>query len=180
MKCLRNWSSHGHLLDNANVGDIAFLALVGFRASFSVPGGSDLELRRYEHRLLGVVNTELDIADLPKRLAQSYVKAKGLLVSLVGEPSSLKKDGMPVPLQNRRAFGAIVNELANADSTPLGFGFPMALREMLVQSVILPRGPSVDGSSADNLNVIEVDFEHGLSKIWDQLPNWFKTASTRI
>lgn len=180
MKCLRNWSSHGHLLDSASVGDVAFLTLVGLRASFLVPDGSDLQLRRYEHRLLGAMNAGLDVADLPKRLARSYVDAKGLLVRMLGEPSNLKRDGMPVPIQNQRAFGAIVNELANADAIPPRFGFPMALREMLIQSVILPRGPSVDGGNSDNLKVIEAEFERGLLDRWDKVPNWLKAASIRI
>ena len=179
MKLLRNWSSHGHLLDSASVGDIAFLAFAGLRAGFSVPGGSDLELRRYEHRLLGAANAELDIADLPRRLARSYVEAKRLLLRLVGEPSTIKRYEAWI-LQDQSTFDLIVNELAIAVATPQGFDFSLALREMLVQSVILPRGPSVDGGNPDNLKMIEADFENRLSNIWDQLPNWFKAASIRI
>ena len=179
MKYLRNWSSHGHLLDTASVADIAFLTLIGLRASFSVPGERDLELRRYEHRLLGAVNSELDGADLSKRLAKSYVDAKSLLEKLVGKPSTLKREGVWI-LQDQSAFDEIVNELAVAVVTPQGFNFPLALRELLLQSVIFPSGPSFEGGIADNLKAIEADFERGLSNIWDQVPNWFKAASTRI
>lgn len=180
MKYLRNWSSHGHLLDSASVGDIAFLAMIGFRACFSVPDGNDLELRRYEHRLLIAVNAKVDSVDLSKRLAISYGKAKRLLWTVVGQPSNLSKDGSPVVLEDRRAFYAIVNQLAIAVAPPAGFGFPKALRELLVHSVISPKGPKVDGGNPDNLNAVELDFEHGLSSRWEKMPNWLKATSVGI
>ena len=94
MKYFRNWSSHGHLLDTASVADIAFLTLIGLRASFSVPGERDLELHRYEHQLLDAVNTDFDSTVLSKRLTRSCVDAKSLLVKLVGKRSTLKRQGV--------------------------------------------------------------------------------------
>ena len=91
MKYFHNWSSHGHLLDTASAADIAFLTLIGLRASFYVLGERDLELRRYEHRLLGAVDTDFDSIVLSKRLARSCVDAKSLLVELVGKRSTLKR-----------------------------------------------------------------------------------------
>ena len=180
MKCLRNWSSHGHLLDGASVGDIAFFALIGLRSGFLIPDARDHQLHRYEHRLLGVLNDEVGRDELPKRLARSYVQAKVLLENLVGMPSKLMKDRQPVVHQNRSAFVDIVNELTIAIEKPTGFDFPTALREMLIQLVIMPDGFKFDVGRVDYLNEIELQFAREIDNKWNEVPCWLKASFARI
>ena len=181
MKYLRNWSSHGHLLDSANVGDISYLGLVSLRTGFRVPESEERELRHYEHHLLSVMNVhDIDLAGLPKRLATSYLKARGILRAKVNKPkpefSRLYKNGKRERLQDRNSFHEVVNELALAVNRP-DFDFVPALRELFVHAVLTP---TISDDDAEDIVAVEAAYVAALQNRRDALPAWVTATWTRL
>ncbi len=181
MKILRNWSSHGHVLDSANVDDIACLVLIGLRSGFRIPENEERELRHYEHQLLSAMKrNDLEMAGLPKRLATSYVGARNILRAKVQNPkpefSRMYKDNKPVRLQDRTAFHEVVNELSLAKKRP-SFDFMRALRELFVHVAL---SPAIRDDDADNMQAVEAAYEQALQKQADALPNWVTATWMRL
>lgn len=181
MKYLRNWASHGHLLDSVSVGDIAFLTLANLRVGFCNPEHCEDQLRSYEHGLLAVIGAENPFATLPNRLARSYASARGFLQTLIGNPSRLpNKDGTSGLVQDRSPFHAVVNELSNAVTLPARFDFPVALRELFVHAVLSPKYPAISVDVAANIQRIEAAYSASLQEKFDALPQWVKATWPRL
>lgn len=181
MKYLRNWSSHGHLLDRASVGDIAFLVLAALRSGFLVPGNAGNEIRPYEHRLLSAMGAaNLGITASSKRLSNSYLDARRLLQKRVDNPSRLRKDGKSVPLEDRETFHEIVNELAIATARPADFDFSSALRELFIHVALSPTYPTITDDDAANMQGIEAAYSAAWLTRSENLPEWVKATWARL
>lgn len=175
MKNLRNWSSHGGLLDRAGVREAAFLAFSYLRTTFQQPIDSEIDsaLRPYERDLLAAMGNagELDLAQLAKRLAASYVKAMVALGEHVGEPSRLRdrKTGNMREVIKQTKFGAAVNELASAVTPSANFDFPAALCEIFLHDPLpLPH----DVAKSSNQVAIERHYFRALEG--NAPPAWVK------
>jgi hypothetical protein len=181
MKYLRNWSSHGHLLDRASVGDISYLVLAGLRSGFLVPGNAGNEIRPYEHHLLSAMGAEnIDFTARSKRLSNSYLDARRHLRQRIGNPSRLRKDKQPVPLEDRKAFREIVNGLAIAAAPPADFDFPSALRELFVHVALSPTYPAIVDDDAVNMQGVEAAYSAALQTQSATLPVWVKATWARL
>ena len=179
MKSLRNWSSHGHLLDTTSVGDIAFLTLASLRVGFCNPVEPEDELRPYEHDLLAVVGEEKTFAVLPNRLARFYVSARLFLRIQIGNPSRLPNENGGL-IQDREPFHLVVKELSNAVTLPAKFDFPAALRELFVHAVLSPKYSAIGSDDAENVRAIEAAYVEALQKQRNALPNWVAATWMRL
>jgi hypothetical protein len=179
MKSLRNWSSHGHLLDNASVSDIAFLTLACLRVGFLDPVSPEDELRPYEHDLLAVIGDEKDFAVLPNRLARFYVSARQFLKTQIGNSSRLLNENGGL-LQDREPFHLVVKELSVADTLPTKFDFPAALRELFVHAVLSPKYRAIGNDDAENMQAIESAYAYAWQKQRDTLPSWVTATWMRL
>lgn len=115
---------------------------------------------------------ELDLAQLSKRLAASYVKAQVALGEKVGELSWLKdKTGKRRSVVKQMKFGADVNELASAVTPPTDFDFPAALCEIFVHDPL--QLPS-NATRSSNLTAIERAYLSALQR--NTLPAWVRAS----
>jgi hypothetical protein len=184
MKYLRNWSSHGHLLDGANIGHLAFLALACMRTAFRFPSELESEQQRVERHLLAAIGDQqpVELPVLATNLARSYISAKRLLRKKINNQElsrsrKIKTDGgkwQPAPVEDQQRFGAIVNELATAQSPPTGLDFPSALCEIFIHATLKIRARPLFGwtDSVEGNAVIESAYLDALKQCHQEVPAW--------
>jgi hypothetical protein len=184
MKYLRNWSSHGHLLDGANIGHLAFLALASMRTTFRFSSEFESKQRRVERHLLAAIGNSqpVELPVLATKLAWSYIRARRLLREKINNQDlslsrKIKTDGkkwQPAPLEDQQHFGAIVNELATAQNPPSDLDFPSALCEIFVHAAlkVRPRLLFEWTDSIEGNTVIESAYLDAFQKCHQELPAW--------
>lgn len=180
MKYLRNWSSHGHLLDKASISDIAYLALAGLRTGYFVPENVESELRPYEHWLLSAMgnSTAIDHSVASKQLANSYIRVRLRLKKEVqrgGKARMKRKDGTWL-LQDQTDFHAMVNEFALAKKLPADFDFLLAIREVFIHATLFPEFHGITIDVLSDSQAIESAYCDALRQKFDTLPCWVKAT----
>lgn len=184
MKYLRNWSSHGHLLDCANIGHLAFWALASMRTAFRFPPELESEQQRVEHRLLVAIGEPLavELPVLATKLAWSYIRARRLLLEKIKNQElsasrKIKTDGkkwQPAPVEDQQRFGAVMNELATAQHPPADSNFPAMLCEIFIHAElgVRPRFLYAWTDSDEGNAAIESAYLEALQKSHQELPAW--------